>query len=73
MKNNNQYKDNNLEYKNKKSPAYKKAASFSKGFLWGAAIGSILGILFAPDKGENTRNKGRNGLVRKNNWIYKKY
>ena len=26
-------------------------------FMTGAAVGSILGILYAPDKGENTRNK----------------
>ena len=26
-------------------------------FMTGAAIGSVLGILYAPDKGENTRNK----------------
>ena len=26
-------------------------------FMTGAAVGSILGILYAPDMGENTRNK----------------
>ena len=26
-------------------------------FLSGAAVGAIVGILYAPDKGENTRDK----------------
>lgn len=40
--------------------SHPKGGSFSKGFFWGAVIGGILGILFAPDKGENTRKKIKN-------------
>jgi gas vesicle protein len=31
--------------------------SFVKGVFWGTLIGGILGILFAPEKGEETRKK----------------
>lgn len=34
----------------------KKSNSFF-AFLTGAATGAILGVLFAPDRGENTRDK----------------
>lgn len=35
----------------------KNTGSFIIGLLSGAAIGAALGILYAPDKGENTREK----------------
>jgi gas vesicle protein len=35
----------------------KKGNSILFGFLAGAAVGAILGILYAPDKGSNTREK----------------
>ena len=34
-----------------------KCASLLAGFLTGAAIGAALGILFAPEKGEDKRSK----------------
>jgi gas vesicle protein len=34
-----------------------KASRVLLGVVAGAAVGAVLGILFAPDKGENTRRK----------------
>jgi gas vesicle protein len=34
-----------------------KVLNFLAAFLGGAAIGAALGILFAPEKGEDTRQK----------------
>lgn len=35
----------------------KKSSNTMIAFLTGAAIGAILGVLYAPDKGSNTREK----------------
>jgi gas vesicle protein len=35
----------------------KKSSNALMAFLAGAAVGTILGILYAPDKGSNTREK----------------
>ena len=42
-----------------------KCASLLAGFLTGAAICAALGILFAPEKGEDTRSK-INDVLREN-------
>lgn len=44
-------------YGHPRCSCHNKGSSFSKGFFWGAVIGGILGVLFAPEKGEDTRKK----------------
>lgn len=42
----------------------KDTAKVSIGFLAGGAVGALVGILYAPDKGKNTRDKVSFQLVR---------
>ena len=44
------------EPQKRKEYHYERIKCFSS-FLGGAAVGAALGILFAPEKGEDTRNK----------------
>lgn len=34
-----------------------KSSNVVLGIIAGAAVGAVIGVLFAPDKGENTRKK----------------
>ena len=40
----------NINEKDQRHLYRNKNGSFSKGFFWGAIIGGVLGVLFAPEK-----------------------
>jgi gas vesicle protein len=54
------YENNNLKFKNMKNTAGILAA-----FLGGALVGAALGLLFAPESGEETRKKIVEALEKK--------
>lgn len=41
----------------RKHPKHHSGESFFRGMTWGIVIGGVLGLLFAPEKGEENRKK----------------
>lgn len=41
-----------------------KRIGIVKGLAWGTLVGGIVGVLFAPDKGENTRKKAKDEIIK---------
>ncbi len=48
-------KNRNLEASEEAAEPKKKKRGLFTGLIVGGAVGSVVSILFAPDKGENTR------------------
>ena len=57
MRNTNMYEDRDCNCKSPRCSCHKKGGSFAEGLVWGTLVGGVLGILFAPDKGDETRKK----------------
>lgn len=57
MRNTNMYEDKNCNCKSPRCSCHKEGGSFAEGLVWGALVGGVLGILFAPDRGDETRKK----------------